>query len=452
VGAGAGGPEDSQCIVHAPMTGSGMMPSRSAMGICCDNSRYIVALGGWSGSEAVDTVYLLDHRRFVQNETAAVLPPATAPDEEATADVTSANILEESDDDSDWATESDDESDLESRAVGWHQRSPLPRPLAYCSAAMDRTGDVYVSGGADGIYQDAVVYTACYRQSYASITCAEEALDVGDTCWSPIADMCIKRCGHASVALPSSHGPQRGSTVAAVGGYTGGMIYQDTIEFYNAEVDRWSLAAATMKYRRSGLAAAVGDAGYIAAVSGAGTGTEINNEDEDFCFAKVPDVGSSPTEASGFGNSIYAVGGSGDGFKGLKQCEHYDLRSGKWHLLANMNVARGYTAACFGGTASPHLLYVSGGVNGHDFCNSVEVYDTRMNTWSLLTSNKVVRAATRFMNGQNQAMYSSHVLHRSSVTVPVLGEGALAERRSYWSHCERDNISRADHGMVFMMR
>jgi hypothetical protein len=77
----------------------------------------------------------------------------------------------------------------------------------------------------------------------------------------------------------------------------------------------------------------------------------------------------------------YALGGSVDGYNGLSSIERYDVREKKWEILSSsMCYNRGYIAACIGPNQK---IYVSGGLHKGEFCNSMEVYDIRMNQWTL---------------------------------------------------------------------
>ena len=85
--------------------------------------------------------------------------------------------------------------------------------------------------------------------------------------------------------------------------------------------------------------------------------------------------------AIGACGSIYAAGGSQNGDIGNTSFERFDVREGKWHLLADMNRPRGYTAACIG---NAECFYISGGLQGAVLQGSMEFYDPRMNRWQLL--------------------------------------------------------------------
>lgn len=83
-------------------------------------------------------------------------------------------------------------------------------------------------------------------------------------------------------------------------------------------------------------------------------------------------------------NCIYAIGGSSDGINGLKSCERFDERVGKWEQISQMNVGRGYCSAKFG---LSEKIYIYGGFDSHHILSTAECYDARMDKWELLNTD-----------------------------------------------------------------
>lgn len=79
---------------------------------------------------------------------------------------------------------------------------------------------------------------------------------------------------------------------------------------------------------------------------------------------------------------VYAIGGyDGPKAKFLKECEVYDVSKDEWDMIAPMNVAKCAFAAS---KLSDHEIFVCGGFDGENRVNSMEIYDSIKNTWTLL--------------------------------------------------------------------
>ena len=86
------------------------------------------------------------------------------------------------------------------------------------------------------------------------------------------------------------------------------------------------------------------------------------------------------------GGNVYVCGGYASQ-KALRSVERFDPRTKSWTLLAKMNQRRmGAQAVTLGGR-----IYVIGGTKGKHVYNSVEVYDVATNSWSAGTSMLVPR-------------------------------------------------------------
>ena len=81
------------------------------------------------------------------------------------------------------------------------------------------------------------------------------------------------------------------------------------------------------------------------------------------------------------GGKLYACGGY-DGSTFLRSVEVYEPRMNRWSLISPMHVTRSRVALA----ANSGKLLAVGGYDGVANLSSVEVYDPRTNHWSFATS------------------------------------------------------------------
>ena len=151
-----------------------------------------------------------------------------------------------------------------------------------------------------------------------------------------IPNMKAKRCGHSLLATMDDK-------VVAIGGYGGDVQYHKSVEVLDVlSPDAGWHSTASMKFARSGAAAAVG-----------------------------------------MGGLVLVAGGSSDGENSLKALESFDPREGVWRREGDMHRRRGY---CTGTMGPSGRFLVSGGMGegALDISNSLEIYDQRKGVWSLI--------------------------------------------------------------------
>ncbi len=86
------------------------------------------------------------------------------------------------------------------------------------------------------------------------------------------------------------------------------------------------------------------------------------------------------------GDSLYCIGGY-DGFNLLKSVERYDLHTSTWSLISPMLTPRS-GAGC---AALNYRIFVCGGFDGHIHLPTVETFSTITGQWSIICSLTVSR-------------------------------------------------------------
>jgi len=85
--------------------------------------------------------------------------------------------------------------------------------------------------------------------------------------------------------------------------------------------------------------------------------------------------------ALGPDGKIYAIGGF-DGKQCLKAAERFNLQTGKWEMIAPLQIARRSLSA----VALADGVYAIGGFDGKNFLSSVEKYDIENDKWITIQS------------------------------------------------------------------
>ena len=153
--------------------------------------------------------------------------------------------------------------------------------------------------------------------------------------WESAGQMLVPR------AWPALAADGRSSSLFLCGGYSGGLVYQKTVEQFDMETCR-STMLPPMRHARSGAGAGVGPDG-----------------------------------------ALYVCGGSNNGSSMLAACERYDPKSGAWHTLPKLPTARGYLSAAFG---LDGCFYVAGGCAASSGIpvDAFEAFDPRAGRWRRL--------------------------------------------------------------------
>jgi hypothetical protein len=82
------------------------------------------------------------------------------------------------------------------------------------------------------------------------------------------------------------------------------------------------------------------------------------------------------------GEGLYVIGGSNDSDGMLSDCEHYDLKTGGWRVIAPLNKRAFGPAACAWGET---YIYKFGGLlDDKVLNNTIERYDIKKNLWQII--------------------------------------------------------------------
>uniref|UniRef100_A0A8D1XC66 BTB domain-containing protein n=1 Tax=Sus scrofa TaxID=9823 RepID=A0A8D1XC66_PIG len=84
---------------------------------------------------------------------------------------------------------------------------------------------------------------------------------------------------------------------------------------------------------------------------------------------------------------IYAVGGH-DGWSYLNTVERYDPKTDTWTMVAPLSMPRDAVGVCLLGDR----LYAVGGYDGQTYLNTMESYDPQTNEWTQMASLNIGRA------------------------------------------------------------
>ena len=215
--------------------------------------------------------------------------------------------------------------------VVWTAHPAMTQPRCFAAATCDEMKRLWVVGGGSSLYQGA--------ETYGEL----EFLEAGATEWRRAGVMAEPRCGLALAC------DARASTLFLVGGYSGGLSYQKTVDAHDMRTGA-SHRLPDMRDHRSGPGAACGPDGCL-----------------------------------------YVVGGSPNGQRMLGSCERYDPREGTWHPLADLLTSRGYLSSTF---ALDGKLYTAGGC-GKSFGDPVdafEVYEPAADKWRALAPLRAPRS------------------------------------------------------------
>ncbi|KAM3576743.1 hypothetical protein VYU27_001338 [Nannochloropsis oceanica] len=321
---------------------------RSAPGVARDHEDGVWAVGGWSGSAALNTVERLGvnvkemmttkSSADTINRTQDMIPRMQTLTivHNATTMVTSSSSSTisggSSSNSNERTTPPTIATTLCRREAQWNKKQELQTARCFLASITDLQGRLYALGGGESIWQGArVLNTTEILDDPLASACA----------WRMGPAMMEARCG-LSAAL-DTHGH-----IYVAGGYGGGTRYSSSVEVLRVGDDsegatRGWLADAVppMQVARTGFGLAFG-----------------------------PDRG------------LVAVGGSPDGLHSHRTAERYDDREGRWRWLPRMMTPRGYCAVAFGTSG---LLYVVGGEAGDANENArnpvVEIFDPRADRW-----------------------------------------------------------------------
>jgi hypothetical protein len=210
-------------------------------------------------------------------------------------------------------------------AEEWKEAPSLSERRCFAAAICDESSRLWVCGGGNAMSRGAeCMRTVEYTQIHPDLS--------GQVQWTRAAQLLEPRCGHALAT------DARASLLYLVGGYSGGVHYQSTVETFDMRGERAGAILPLMAHPRSGCGAGFGPDG-----------------------------------------ALYVMGGSDDGSAMLGSCERFDPREGHWQALPDLSSPRGYLAAAF---ALDGSMYVAGGCGPMGLpLDNFEAFDTRAGRW-----------------------------------------------------------------------
>lgn len=221
---------------------------------------------------------------------------------------------------------------------GWQTLASLREPRCFAGTEMDSAGRLWVAGGGDSIYQGATISAA------VEVLHLEEGSAAESCTWRQAGEMIRPRCGLA--LCTDLRRPQ----LFAVGGYSGGNSYEQSVEAIDVHTGVSRLLPPM-------------------AVARSGPGATFNAD-----------------------GALYVMGGSRDGFVGCGSVERMDPRVGKWEALPNLPADRAYLSACSGLDAARSVFAVGGCDTVHAPCDSLYALDPRAAHWRELARMSSARA------------------------------------------------------------
>ncbi|KAG7265212.1 hypothetical protein CRUP_009099 [Coryphaenoides rupestris] len=222
----------------------------------------------------------------------------------------------------------------------------------------------------------------------------------------PISPMHYARSGLGTAALA-------GKLIAA-GGYNREECLR-TVECYDPKEDRWTFGR---------LYVMGGSNGHSDELSCGETYDPVADE-----WTQMPELRTNRCNAGvcSLDSKLYVVGGSDPcGQKGLKNCDAFDPVTKAWTNCASLNIRRHQAAVC----ELDGFMYVIGGAESWNCLNTVERYNPKNNTWTLICP----------MNGRWRNLFvvggfdGSHALRCVEVYDPARNEwkmlGSMTSARS----------------------
>lgn len=321
---------------------------RSAPGVARDHEDGVWAVGGWSGSAALNTVERLGvnvqemmttrpsadtinwtQDMFPRMKNVTMVRNATTLATKSSSSTTRGGSSSSSNEQISPPTTA---TTLCRREAQWNEKQELQTARCFLASITDLQGRLYALGGGESIWQGARVFN--------TTEVLDDPLASPSACaWRSGPAMVEARCG-LSAAL-DIHGH-----IYVAGGYGGGTRYSSSVEVL-----------------RVGDASEGATRGWLADVV-----PPMQVARTGFGLAFGPD------------RCLVAVGGSPDGLHSHRTAERYDDREGRWRWLPRMMTPRGYCAVAFGTSG---LLYVVGGEDGNENARNrvVEIFDPRAGRW-----------------------------------------------------------------------
>lgn len=240
----------------------------------------------------------------------------------------------------------------------------LPQGRCFAAAACDGASRLWLAGGGDSPSRGATCFRSvlCCAAPWEPAPCVdgdaedEDGDEAPATPWKEAGQLLRPRCGLALAA------DARRSELIAVGGYSGGDVYENSAESFDMETGR-SFALPDMRTPRSGAGVGMGPDGCV-----------------------------------------YVCGGSPDGSGVLSAVERLDPREGTWKLLPPMPTARGYLAAEFG-MGTGHLYAAGGSSATGQPLDAFECFDRAANQWRALPPMPSARANLALLSVMEDAMH-----------------------------------------------
>lgn len=291
--------------------------------------------------------------------------------------------------------------------------NPFPAmPEARCFTAATTTinGMYTILGGGASPFRGAETYADCL------VGADDNSIWRNDI----ISPMSVPRCGHSAITLFNDQ-------ILTIGGYGGSIDYHNSAELWDWHHMKW-IPQPAMRYRRSGMAAAIGP-----------------------------------------GGAVYVTGGSNNGHDGNQSLERFDSREGRWTELTGMFQGRGY---CSGAIGASGLFFVCGGLDSARFQGGLECYDARTDRWIIVpgschTNDMDALAIAMFPPGygvENEALAQQLIAAADAITLGedinvatltqelvMLNEHESSESNNSDTAVRAEYFLRAAHQMVYVL-
>jgi len=218
--------------------------------------------------------------------------------------------------------------------------------------------------------------------------------------WEPLPPVLVPRTKFCVAHLQRSE-------VLILGGKDPEGQRTDSVEVFDGQ--RWRPADFKLRKPRSGFALVQLEEKLV--VIGGNDGRVQNRVEcmnlKTRHWSKLPKMNMKRDELAacmGPDGRIYAIGGYGGGENScLASAERFDLKTGKWELIAPMKEPRRALSA----VALPDGIYAIGGYNGKEYVATVERYDIFSNEWVAVTPMRRARCTlSAVVSGDCQYIYA----------------------------------------------
>jgi N-acetylneuraminic acid mutarotase len=294
------------------------------------------------------------------------------------------------------------------------------------SMSMARTGHA-----ATLIDNDKVVVTGGYVGAGVTATSVEifdKNAMTPTPLWTTVTPMLAPRMYHTAHAETNSHG------IFVIGGATGSLMFTNTVERYDIDLNTWSSKASMTNVRFGHQSIMLPETDNIIVIGGVSTpggvgNVELYNNSLDSWSTKASmsfAARSNHTATLLQDGRILVTGGVGGAVTSPStSVEAYNPATDTWQTLAPMNYGREFHTATL---LSDGRLLVAGG--NSEITKSVEIYDPILNRWTLqqnMKDGRYLHTASLLSDdkillygglGAYDRLWSWEILFKNTILVP----------------------------------